>query len=52
MICHVNQKRGKGFMRGAIKELLFKDGRKPYGFIVGNDGNRYYFNQESIMGKD
>lgn len=38
-------------MRGAIKELVFKDGRKPYGFIAGNDGNRYYFNQESIMGK-
>ena len=39
-------------MRGVITELyLFSEGRKPYGFITGDDGNKYYFNQGSIVGK-
>lgn len=39
-------------MRGIIKELyLYKNDKKPYGFITGNDGNKYYFNQECIMAR-
>ena len=36
-------------MRGVIKELyLYETDKNPYGFIVGDDGNKYYFNQQSI----
>lgn len=39
-------------MRGVICELnLYNETRKPYGFIYGNDGNKYYFNQQSMIGK-
>ena len=40
-------------MRGVIKELyLYETDRNPYGFIVGDDGNKYYFNQQSMMRKE
>lgn len=40
-------------MRGVIKELnLYGQGKSPYGFIVGDDGNKYYFNQQSMMGRE
>ncbi len=40
-------------MRGVIEELkLYKEGKKPYGFIAGDDGNTYYFNEQSILRKD
>ncbi len=39
-------------MRGVVTELfLYKEGKNPYGFITGNDGEKYYFNQQSISGK-
>lgn len=40
-------------MRGVIKELyLYETDKNPYGFIVGDDGNKYYFNQQSMMRKE
>ena len=40
-------------MRGVIKELyLYEANRNPYGFIAGDDGKTYYFNQQSVMRKE
>ena len=39
-------------MRGKIIELNLYDATKSkHGFIEGNDGKQYYFNQTSLLGK-
>lgn len=39
-------------MRGKIVELnLFDPKKNKHGFIQGNDGKRYYFNQSSLLAK-
>lgn len=39
-------------MRGKIVEMNIHDkNRTKHGFILGNDGNRYYFNQASLLSK-
>ena len=40
-------------MRGTIVELYLYDPKKSkHGFIEGKDGNRYHFNQASLLSKD
>lgn len=40
-------------MRGIIKELyLFGAAKNPHGFIMGDDGKKYYFNQQSMLKKE
>lgn len=39
-------------MRGKIIELnLYEATKNKHGFIKGNDGKQYYFNQTSLLGK-
>lgn len=38
-------------MRGIIKDLFLYEVKTKYGLIEGNDGNTYYFNQDSLVGR-
>lgn len=35
-------------MRGTIKTIIYKYGKKAFGFIIGEDGNEYFFDRHSL----